>query len=68
VVGSQGTGTHHQQAATGLTYSWGKPMQAFLVVNEILGLLGFMPVLGFACFVHLPCHGGIKQMMALNKC
>ncbi len=68
MVGSQGTGTHHQQTATGLTSSWPAPMQAYLMDNENLGLLGFMSVPGLGGIVHMPYHGGIKQMMALNKC
>ena len=41
-------------------------MQAYLMDNENLGLLGFMSVPGFGGIVHMPYHGGIKQMMALN--
>ncbi len=43
-------------------------MQACLMGNEGLSLLDFTSVLGFGGIVHLFHYGGIKQMMALNKC
>jgi len=43
-------------------------MQTCLMVNEVLGLLGFMPVLSFGCVVRLPHYGGIKQIIKGQTC